>query len=230
MFRFLSISASFLILLSSCKNTSRKTDSPPKTAGDSVSVQAEEAAAANEEARTPTILKFEELQVEIQYALAEGDWSNIITEDSITLSIEVGESIEDQRITVSNTELENITVEQRFETSVTISKEGPHCDLTDWKHFYSDWKPIKRKGNEYLFPSFSTKEREQFVEVSMDEVKAAVKAECGDDWAELLNSTTNIHEYPCGVGISRYFIRISGKTKAGAGFQKVIVIESPMGC
>lgn len=226
--RILSIFLVGFLLFGGCKNKSAKTNSSVRTTSDSTSsIESNPSTSEEVPERTVTTLKFADLEVTIHYLAVDGEIPELITSDTVTILAEVGESIEDQKIIVSGSDLK---VDYQYETSLTISKEGPHCDLTNWKHFYSDWKPLKKKGNEFQFPSISTKDRERFIEVSMDEVKEAVKAECGDDWAEMLNKTTNIHEYPCGVGISRYFIRISGKTKAGAGFQKVIVIESPMGC
>jgi hypothetical protein len=58
-----------------------------------------------------------------------------------------------------------------------------------------------------------------------------VREVCNEEYAQLLSDNAAPTEYPCGVGVSRYFIRITGKNSdTEQRFTKVIVIEAPMGC
>ena len=54
-----------------------------------------------------------------------------------------------------------ISVDMYFETSLSISNEGPHLDLVDWLHYKSPWTPlISRSPTEFdiklLSPSASS--------------------------------------------------------------------------
>jgi len=45
----------------------------------------------------------------------------------------------------------------------------------------------------------------------MDELKQKVKEQCGEEWFKLLTKVKSPSEYPSGVGISRYFLKITVK-------------------
>ena len=76
---------------------------------------------------------------------------NETQKDTVYLYSELGETIEGQTISISTEQLINLTIEQRYETSVTIMGEGPHCDLIDWKHYDSEWKTLKLIKLDNLF-------------------------------------------------------------------------------
>ena len=40
-------------------------------------------------------------------------------------------------------EFRTIQVFQKHENSIAISDNNSHCDLINWKHYYSSWKPLK---------------------------------------------------------------------------------------
>ena len=157
---------------------------------------------------------------------------NTLENDTVIVFAELGESIENQLISITNNKLTNILVEQRYCTSVTLSNEGPHCDLTEWKHYYSDWKPLKNQGSDqFLCEKYSLKDRETFLEISIDDLKKEVKTLCGEDWFQLVKDIKSPTEYPSNVGISQYYIRITGQQQNnGPRVTKLIIIEHPMGC
>jgi len=67
--------------------------------------------------------------------------------------------------------------------------------------------------------------------ISIDDLKQKVKEECGDYWLKLIEKVKTPTEYPSGVHISRYYLRVTGKRKDnGQTVTKLIVIETPMGC
>ncbi len=152
--------------------------------------------------------------------------------DSTNIQAELGETIEGQVIEVKSSEIINIEIEQRYETSVTIMGEGPHCDLLDWKHYYSDWKPLRiTVSGQFIGLEYSEADREKFTPVSMDELRRQVSSLCGVEWAKPLKDITSPTQMPAGVGISRYYLRITGKRKSDlTPVTKIIVIENPMGC
>ena len=65
----------------------------------------------------------------------------------------------------------------------------------------------------------------------MDDLREIAAENCGESWSELLENVKKPTEYPSAVGISRYFLRITGKRKDnGQTVTKMIIIETPMGC
>ena len=146
------------------------------------------------------------------------------------VDIELGESLEGSTIKVVNSQLSNINMEMRFETSITIMNEGPHCDLVNWKHYTSDWSELSSEGtNIFKAASYSTKDWERFPEVTVDEILEAVKQECSG-WEEHARTIKSPNDYPSAVGVSRYFLRISGTDKTGKQVTRTLTFNVPMGC
>ncbi|MDR2972474.1 MAG: hypothetical protein LBU83_11190, partial [Bacteroidales bacterium] len=128
-----------------------------------------------------------------------------IQKDTVYLDIELGETIEGQLLFIETSELTNIKVEQRYETSITIMDEGPHCDLTNWKHYYSEWEQLKRnKAGQFVCEEYTQTDREKFPAIDIEELKKKVKTQCsqyGERWFELVKNIKAPTEYPSGVGI-----------------------------
>lgn len=183
---------------------------------------------------TITDIAFKELSVSInRLQIDDKDKKNDqVQKDTVRLYAAIGETIEKQKITVTTTLLTNLTVEQRYETSVTIMDEGPHYDLTGWKHYTSDWKPLQPNSNGiFTGDTYSEKEKTKFPEINIEELKEKVKTQCGMGWYQLVLHIKSPTDYPGGVGISRYFLRVAGKRKDnGLSVIKIISIEIPMGC
>lgn len=114
---------------------------------------------------------------------------------------------------------------------IDVVDEGPHCDLTEWKHFDSERKELEISANQFLADSYSEKDWEAFIVVIMDELRVAVKKECGDRWSELIKDVKAPNEYPCGVSTSRIFIKIELSKKANETvLERIRSFEIPMGC
>ena len=70
-----------------------------------------------------------------------------------------------------------------------------------------------------------------FPEVTMKEVRKAVRKHCSEGWLERTKETNSIHEYPFSVSMSREIIRILITNKKGDKIrEKFIIFEIPMGC
>jgi hypothetical protein len=188
----------------------------------------------NEEEVKNTNIQFEELTVTIGGYTGnyiDHDLTKI-NKDTAFLFSELGSTIEGQLLVVLFENLSQVKVEQSYETSVTISKEGPHCDLLNWKHYYSEWKTLKINENgQFICEKYSQKDNEKFPKIEIVDLQQEVKKQCGDDWQLLINNIKSLTEYPSSVSISRYFLRVTGQRKDnGQLITKIIVIESPMGC
>jgi hypothetical protein len=188
---------------------------------------------AMDETRSNTTIMFNDFVVSIQgLAIFDPEKMDRIQGDTVEIEVEVGESIEGSFISILSDHISDMRIEQRYETSATIMNEGPHCDLTDWKHFNSAWKSLKQNANgQFLSTEYTEEEHTVFPRVSMDELKQKVKEQCGEEWFKLLVKAKSPTEYPCTIGISRYFLRIIGIRKDnGEKITKLIVLKTPMGC
>lgn len=155
-----------------------------------------------------------------------------VHKDSVYLYIELGETIEGQLLSVVTTELRDIKVAQRYETSITVMNEGPHCDLINWKHYNSEWKQLERnETGDFVCEKYTRADAEKFPAITVEELKEAVKTHCNEGWLELINNINAPTEYPSGVGISRYFLKVTGVRKQDNQLvEKIIILENPMGC
>lgn len=187
----------------------------------------------NEGDDTITTIKFDELTISINRLIIYNQDKKIdrIQKDTVLIYPELGETIEGQLVSISSNLLTGLKVEQRYETSVTIMNEGAHCDLTDWKHFYSDWKqlPVNNDGKFICF-RYTEQEYKKFPKISIDDLKKEVKEQCGDEWLKLVEKVKTPTEYPSGVSISRYYLKVAGQRRDnGQSVNKLIIIETPMG-
>ena len=130
-----------------------------------------------------------------------------------------------------------IKIEQQMETSISLSGEGPHLDLLDWKHHYTDWKELKRIAtHRWRSAEFSADELKSFPPFAVDEVKEQVRTllkdypEGLDHWLGLAETCRPPFDKACGIGTSRAVIRISRKNGAAWIENKRIEILIPMGC
>lgn len=186
------------------------------------------------EPNTVTTIKFNEFSISINRLIIYDRDKRLdhIQKDTVKIYVEVGEIFEGQIISVSSSLVTDLTIEQRYETSITITDEGPHCDLTDWKHFYSDWKELQPdKKGKFTCVKYSEKEYEKFPGISIDDLKKRVKEHCGEGWLEQIEKIKSPTDYPSAVGISRYYLKVTGKRKDNGDIvTKLIVVETPMGC
>lgn len=146
------------------------------------------------------------------------------------VDIELGEELEGATIKIVNSKLTELTIDMRFETSITIMNEGPHCDLIDWKHHTSDWVPLQIiKSNSCKANNYTNLDKEKFPKVTVDEIVEAVEKHCVG-WGEIAKTIKSINEYPSAVSVSRYFLRISGKDETGNKVTRILTFNVPMGC
>lgn len=154
-----------------------------------------------------------------------------LASDSVALEVALGSSPEGQAIHVALHEPGQVRLFQRYETSITVMDEGPHCDLTEWTHYLSPWQQLPANGTTFQAIQYADADRNRFVPVDMAAVRARVGEHCGDSWAELMAGVTHLNEYPLGVGISRIFLRVEFTPERGAPPRTfILVFEMPMGC
>ena len=180
-----------------------------------------------------SIIEFGHTTLTIQ-SLAPFDSEDLkhIGSDKIEFTADLGEILESATIIIRTEKYKDIEIYQALETSITIMDEGPHCDLTNWKHFTTDWRNLKKlETNTYQVTPYENGESRKFPKVTMQEVMEAARQECGENWAKHIENSKSIYEDHCDVGVSRYFLKIIGTEKTtGEKIKKEIVVFIPMGC
>lgn len=125
-------------------------------------------------------------------------------------------------------------IEYCTETSITIQNEGPHCDLTEWRHGYTDWQKMiahPHEKNVFTFPTEIDFQNLPFPETDMTEVQNAVYNSCGKEWMSRMKKCASPYEYPCSVGLSSYLFRITtNQNENGENDVFYFKVEVPMGC
>jgi hypothetical protein len=53
----------------------------------------------------------------------------------------------------------------------------------------------------------------KFPKISINDLKQKVKDKCGDEWFKLVEKIKAPTEYPSRVGISRYYLKVTGQRK-----------------
>lgn len=152
--------------------------------------------------------------------------------DTAIIAMDLNEEVESRLLNIEYPDFDSIAVFQKYETSFSISDEGPHCDLIDWKHYSSDWQLLPRIGlGQFLSFEYTEKEAVQFPSVDLEELRLEVASFCGERWANLIEDTDPRENLSDFVGISRIFFKFQlFETKSSQPQEKIIVFVVPMGC
>lgn len=123
---------------------------------------------------------------------------------------------------------------QRYRTSMSISAEGPHLDLVDWRHFDSPWIPLDSLGNK-RFRTLPANQMEdsRFPSTTKSDIVKEVRKRVGKDWPELLKLAKDCrgpNDGACRVGISSIYLRIQKKIRGGWIDVGWVEFRIPMGC
>lgn len=178
-------------------------------------------------------IKFENFSVHMELEVwDENEDLKKVQKDTAIVYVELGETPEGKKIKLNFSKFKNIEIYQRHENSVTIMDEGPHCDLKEWKHYYSEWKKLNYdlKENVFISDLYEQEDWDKFIDVNINELKTAVEKECGDYWSEHIKDIKNVYEYPIGVSMSRIFLKILLTDENDIITEKTISFEIPMGC
>lgn len=158
-----------------------------------------------------------------------------LDENQLTVAdLGLGEDLDDQEVTLN---LADHSVDyrmfQRYRTSMSISNEGPHLDLVDWRHFDSPWSQLPS-----LSPRrFRTLRSDQmdsgkFPPTTQSEILDEVRRHVGTDspFLDLVKTCHGPNDAPCWVGISSIYFLI--QKQVGGRWIHIGLVEFrlPMGC
>lgn len=142
-----------------------------------------------------------------------------------------GETLEGKTIRVKHhQDFRSIEVFQKHENSLVINDDKSHCDMINWQHYYSSWKPLRTITSNHQFKGLpiSEKEATRFIEVDLDEFKAVVADDCGASWGEAIKDIASISNDPVSVQVTKQYLRVVMTDIDGNKIEKIIIFEVPI--
>lgn len=185
---------------------------------------------------TEVSLKFPGLTITTRFGEVsnEADYFDQVHTDTIVVQLGLGGDATGQTYVIKrDPSVQSIEIFQNYETSLTLMNEGPHLDLTDWKHYVSDWQKLDVSNNSFQTSVYSGEDQMEFPDVTPDEIVLAVKERLSNDqpeWMELVKKCKGANDYPCGVSISRINLKIVTTDADGVKKERLVIFEIPMGC
>lgn len=188
-----------------------------------------------EEPRTDVILRFEHVSLAVEFGELWNDegYFDKTHEDSIVVKFGLSGQMFGQRYALRlDSSIQKIEIFQNYETSLTVMNEGPHMDLTDWKHYVSDWEELVIADGGFQTAEYTDADFEVFLDVTTDEIVQAIKDlyPNAGDWVEIAERCQGPQGYPCGVSISRITVKLVLTYTSEITVERFIVFEVPMGC
>lgn len=146
--------------------------------------------------------------------------------------LDVGRSLSLGQVVLHGNSSETYRVKLQLETSMSITAEGPHLDLTDWKHCTTAWFDLKKvTDNSFVLPNFDAITLDCFPVVSLEEIKAEVAKRGGEEWISVLEGANWPSSYsPIEISLSHARIKIEKLVDAQWIDVTTIQFAIPMGC
>tara|TARA_R110001583_G_scaffold53837_5_gene165567 strand:+ start:1077 stop:1739 length:663 start_codon:yes stop_codon:yes gene_type:complete len=150
----------------------------------------------------------------------------------ISDSLDIGDSLSNGTLLLINKNNLHYRATIQLETSMTVTAEGPHLDLIDWKHCTSQWHSLtEAKNGEYSLPNFDDINVDCFPRVSDEELKAEVLRVGGEHWLGILEGEGWPEGYrPVEISLSTVRIKIEEKIGVNWRVLSLINMSVPMGC
>jgi hypothetical protein len=155
---------------------------------------------------------------------------------SVEVDVEFGDDPAGSELLIGNADAP-YRVQVQFETSLAIGDEGPHLDLTGWKHCRSDWHlAAVLAPRRFRLPVPTDAEAACFPPVSTDELVQAIRTAARQDgfdaarWTSLVPPRARPGDAPTYVAISTMRVRV--ERRVGGRWQPatMLVFRLPMGC
>ena len=178
-------------------------------------------------------LDLDKLNIEIKN-LATSDFKrihNFKKQDSLKINVDADASPEGKQIVLVDNDYKHVSIFQRYENSISFMSADKQCDANDWKHFDSEWKPLKQlKSNTFETLAYSEDDWKKFIKTSINDLKTEVIDQCGEDWLEYVDNVKSVKNYPVGVSTNRVFLKILLTDFEDNITEKIIEFTIPKGC
>ncbi|WP_225035407.1 SH3 domain-containing protein [Winogradskyella sp. SM1960] len=159
----------------------------------------------------PIRLHLDQLDVEIKN-LATSDYKrthSLKNQDSTTINVDIGASPERKKIVLFDNDYKHVSIFQRYENSISFMSADAQCDAKDWKHFDSEWKPLKQiTSNTFETLAYTENDWKTFIDTSVDALKTEVIDQCGAEWLNYFKTIDNVKDRPVGVSTNRVFLKL----------------------
>ncbi|MBF8151275.1 SH3 domain-containing protein [Winogradskyella sp. F6397] len=159
----------------------------------------------------PIRLHLDQLDVEIKN-LATSDYKrthSLKNQDSTTINVDIGASPERKKIVLFDNDYKHVSIFQRYENSISFMSADAQCDAKDWKHFDSEWKPLKQiTSNTFETLAYTENDWKTFIDTSVDALKTEVIDQCGVEWLNYFKTIDNVKDRPVGVSTNRVFLKL----------------------
>ena len=151
------------------------------------------------------------------------------------VDLELAESIDGQEVTLRFPKSSaSYRMLQRYRTSLSISAEGPHLNLVDWRHFDSPWTPLKSLGaNRFRTLRSEQMNGSKFPKTTKREIIKEAQRLVGKDWPEIIEwvkTCNGPNDGACTVTISSIYLRIQKRVDDRWIDVGMVEITFPMGC
>lgn len=158
----------------------------------------------------------------------------LLERESTVIDLDLGESTDNQEVTLNFQGNDEYRMFQRYRTSMSISAEGPHLDLVDWRHFDSAWTKLKALSSKrFRTLALNQMDASRFPSTTNDEIVEEIRRRVGTGWPEVLELAEDCdgpNDGACLVLISSIYLRIQKKVHTRWVDVGVIEIRQPMGC
>ena len=125
-------------------------------------------------------------------------------------------------------------VQQRYRTSMSVSAEGPHLDLVDWRHFDSPWITLRSIGpKRFRMLADEEMDEEKFPPTTKSEIVNEVRRRMEREWpeiVELAKSCNGPNVGACLVGVNSMYLRIQKQVDGSWVDIGSVEFQIPMGC
>ena len=153
----------------------------------------------------------------------------------VTIDLDLAENIDGQIATLHFSDSSaSYRMLQRYRNSMTISFEGPHIDLHDWRHFDSPWTPLESLGaNRFRTLRSEQMDDSKFPKTTKVEIIKEVRRRVGKDWPDVIEwveGCNGPNEGACIVTISSIYLRIQKQVDDRWIDVGMVEIAIPMGC
>lgn len=138
----------------------------------------------------------------------DDELQDLTTKNNLNIDIHVKNTPGKKTIEVKNNNYKSVKILQRYQNTINILDEDSLCDLSEWKQFQSDWKPIK-KINKTRFETLTYTEADtkQFVPFAIEDLKTIVSEKCGENWVKNVENISNTHQFPISVSTNQVFLK-----------------------
>ena len=158
----------------------------------------------------------------------------------LTVPLDLGDEVYGATLQVQPAKAgETYRVRVQYETSLGLSAEGPHLDLTDWKHCVSDWEAADAlDAVSFVLPTPSAEQHACFPKYTRGELEQAVRAYAvaqgdpamADDWIPRVGEGDALGTVVPFVAISAVRVRVEVLRKGKWVEVTTVAFLPPMGC